>query len=84
MKPQRIPCAFYDELEAMATKKQKVTIIFFDPHNTKTMINGTIKDFFVRDKEEFLKLHSGWEIPLNRIESAGNKYLSDYTSCSPL
>ena len=80
MKVQTIPCAFYDELEAMATKKQKVTIIFLDPHDTKTMINGTITDFFVRDKVEYLHLHSGWDIPLNRIVSAGKKNLSDYSS----
>ncbi|MFA8433052.1 MAG: hypothetical protein ACEPOZ_00915 [Marinifilaceae bacterium] len=81
MKNPKIPCAFYDELEAIALQKQKVTIIFKDPHDTQTMVNGTIEDLFTKEKIEYLKLNSGWIVPLHRIVSAGNKNIDDYKYC---
>ena len=78
---KNIPCAFYDELEVFALKKQKLTIIYLDSHKTQTMVNGIISDLYTREKIEYLKLESGWEIPLSCIVSAGDKNLSDYNFC---
>ncbi|PSR11526.1 MAG: hypothetical protein DA408_20865 [Bacteroidetes bacterium] len=50
-----INCNFYDELEAYATLRQPVTIVFQDPAAAEPQtVRTRILDFYIRDKVEFM------------------------------
>lgn len=61
-----VSCQFYDELEALAVKKIKSTIIYMDNENEKS-IEDIIVDFRTKNKEEFLILSNGTQIRLDKI-----------------
>lgn len=61
-----VSCQFYDELEALAVKKIKSTIIYMDNENEKS-IEDIIVDFKTKNKEEFLILSDGTQIRLDKI-----------------
>ena len=61
-----VSCQFYDELEALAVKKIKSTIIYMDNENEKS-IEDIIVDFKTKNKEEFLILSNGTQIRLDKI-----------------
>ena len=69
-----ISCDYYDELEALATMKKKVEIVFRAENGGKSILLGRITDLYTRDKIEYMKLDSGLEIRLDTlIEVDGKK-----------
>lgn len=61
-----ISCKLYDQLETLAIKKIKSTIICMDNENEKS-IEDIIVDFKTKNKEEFLILNNGTQIRLDKI-----------------
>jgi len=62
-----IDCSLYDTYEAAATRKTIVQLHLLD----ETVMQGTIKDLYVRDKVEWMLLDTGAEIRLDRIREMG-------------
>ncbi|MCB0633882.1 MAG: hypothetical protein KDD15_29325 [Lewinella sp.] len=73
-----ISCSFYDELEALATLRQTAVIRFADESGKQIEVQGKIKDFFIRDRAEYLLLDSGLEIRLDYITSVNGKIMGNY------
>ena len=73
-----INCSFYDELEALATLRQTAVIRFTDESGKQIEVQGKIKDFFIRDRAEYLLLDSGLEIRLDYITSVNGKIMGNY------
>ncbi|MEZ4994320.1 MAG: hypothetical protein R2824_28105 [Saprospiraceae bacterium] len=73
-----ISCSFYDELEALATLRQTAVIRFTDESGKQIEVQGKIKDFFIRDRAEYLLLDSGLEIRLDYITSVNGKIMGNY------
>jgi Rho-binding antiterminator len=73
-----INCAYYDELEALATLHRRCLIHYLAPNGQPLEAEGQIKDFFIRDKVEYLLLDSGLEIRLDCLLSVNDKELKDY------
>ncbi|CAM3479251.1 hypothetical protein [Arcobacter aquimarinus] len=61
-----ISCHFYDKLEELAVKKQKVKIIYLDNELTLET-EDLIVDFKTKNKEEFAILSNGLIIRLDKI-----------------
>ncbi|MFY9089379.1 hypothetical protein [Arcobacter aquimarinus] len=61
-----ISCHFYDKLEELAVKKQKVKIIYLDNELTLET-EDIIVDFRTKNKEEFAVLSTGLIIRLDKI-----------------
>ena len=72
-----IDCGFYDRLEAWATLRENVRIKQLDQ---EALIEGVIKDLYIREKVEYLQLDTGKEVRLDTIESVNDIILTD--SCS--
>jgi Rho-binding antiterminator len=64
---QPIACGFYDELEAVATRKKQVYLQYFNDLRQLCQGSTTIKTFFTRDHAEFAQLASGEEVRLDHI-----------------
>lgn len=64
-----IACHFYDELEALAVKKVKVTLTYINEQQTITLDNVLLIDFQTKNKEEFVILSQGSKIRLDHIQS---------------
>lgn len=64
---QPIHCGFHDELLAWATLAREVNIVYRNGQGSETEVQGVIVDVFTRDRAEFLRLHSGTEIRLDRL-----------------
>jgi Rho-binding antiterminator len=64
---QPIACGFYDELEAIATRKKQVYLQYFN--DLRQLCQGSVvfKTFFVRDHVEYAQLASGEEVRLDHI-----------------
>ncbi|MDJ0364587.1 hypothetical protein QMK33_05440 [Hymenobacter sp. H14-R3] len=69
---QPIACGFYDELEAIATRKQQVYLQYFN--DLRQLCQGSVvfKTFFVRDHVEYAQLTSGEEVRLDHIIRVGD------------
>lgn len=80
MQPYRpISCAFYDELEARATTRQRCDVVYQNPAEpAPTTVAGVIADLYLRDKVEFMRLASGEEIRLDWLVSVDGKLLAGY------
>lgn len=61
-----VACAFYDQLEYLAMKKQIILIEYTDHHGEHSS-PVIIQDFITRKKEEFLITTSHIEIRLDKI-----------------
>jgi Rho-binding antiterminator len=79
MKPyQPISCTFYDELEALATLRKSCLIKYRNDAGTETQTQALIKDFFIKDKVEYLKLDNGQHIRLDYLIEVDGKALKNY------
>lgn len=67
-----INCAYYDQLEALAVSGRPIDIVY-EENNQKKTVNAMIKDFYTKDKEEFMVLDEGPDIRLDSIVSADGK-----------
>ncbi|MCB0668035.1 MAG: hypothetical protein KDC80_19545 [Saprospiraceae bacterium] len=63
-----VSCKFYDQLEAWATMKTKLDIIYQNRPGESLLISGQIKDLYTREKCEYLMMESGVEIQLDLID----------------
>ncbi len=75
-----ISCAFYDELESSAVKKENSIIIYKDNEEVIT-IHAVIVDFKTQNKEEFLILSDGTKIRLDTIISFNSIKPTDKDYC---
>ncbi len=64
---QPIACGFYDELEALATRKKQVYLQYFNDLRQLCQESAVLKTFFVRDHVEYAQLASGAEVRLDHI-----------------
>lgn len=72
-----INCNFYDELEALATLSRRAEIVY-KAEGAAIRIKGIIKDLYVKEKVEYLKLESGLEIRLDELVEVDGKIPSNY------
>jgi Rho-binding antiterminator len=72
-----VNCNFYDELEALATLSKPCELIF-QTEGAKTSIKGIIKDLYVREGIEYLKMDSGLEIRLDALVQVDGKIPANY------
>ncbi len=75
-----ISCHYHDELEALATHRKTVEIIFYDRSSQKS-VESRITDFITRAKEEFLVLENGRHIRLDHLISVDGLLLADHKEC---
>ena len=68
-----INCSYYDELEAAATQRRTVTIVYRDAQEQEQEVATRIKDLYARNKEEFMVLENGLEVRLDRLVSIDGK-----------
>ncbi|MEL6655832.1 MAG: Rho-binding antiterminator [Bacteroidota bacterium] len=68
-----INCSYYDELEAAATQRRTVTIVYRDAQEQEQEVATRIKDLYARNKEEFMVLENGLEFRLDRLISIDGK-----------
>jgi len=72
-----ISCDFYDELEALATRKKTCNIVFLND-GARSQIRGEIADLYTREKVEYMKTTSGLEIRLDQLIEVDGKIASNY------
>jgi Rho-binding antiterminator len=77
-----INCSYYDELEAIATLKKVVTIIYRDEQEEEVNASTRITNLFTRNKEEFMVLENGIQFRLDRLVSADGKVTIKGDACS--
>ena len=72
MKPEKytpIACQFYDVLELHASRKNKVTIAYFESDSSVKTVACKIDTLITRNKEEFLVFPDNTEVRLDQIIS---------------
>lgn len=75
-----VSCSFYDHLEALATLKRVVKIHFVNDLEDQISVEGMIVDFEIADKAEYLVLHTGQKIRLDKlINVEGNPMVNEAT-----
>lgn len=77
-----INCSYYDELEAIATLKKVVTIVYLDEQGEQVDATTRITNLFTRNKEEFMVLENGIQFRLDRLVSADGKVAIKGDACS--
>lgn len=83
-----IDCSFYDRLEAAAVQKKFCHLEYSSDLGEILQAGGVIKDLYIREGAEFLKLSTGPEIRLDRLIRLDQHYLpgkesSGRNHCSP-
>ena len=74
-----ISCSFYDELEARATIGQVCTLTYrTEPDTPPSTTQGIIRDLYIRDKVEYLRLADGFELRLDALVAVDDKELRNY------
>ncbi len=68
-----ISCSYYDELEALATLRRTVAIVYQAPGTPKQTIQARIVDFRTENKVEYMLLDNGLEIRLDWLIAADGK-----------
>ncbi|MBK9730893.1 MAG: GNAT family N-acetyltransferase [Chitinophagaceae bacterium] len=70
-----INCNFYDELEALATSKKNIEILYRNEIGVRIISTGIIKTFFIENKAEFMQLENNLVIRLDKLISVNGKIL---------
>lgn len=68
-----INCNYYDELEAIATLRKNVTVIYQSDGEQITLNEVGIKNLYAKDKEEFVVLTNGLTIRLDYLIEVDGK-----------
>ena len=68
-----ISCSYYDELEAIATLRRRVVVVFQRPGEEPQSVEAGIRDFRTENKIEYMLLDNGTEIRLDWLISADGK-----------
>lgn len=66
-----VSCNFFDRLESLAVKKEKVRIKYFKNKNEEIQVDGIIENIYSKDKAEYLKVDRH-NIRLDSIISVNN------------
>jgi Rho-binding antiterminator len=66
---QPIDCSLHDRLEALATLRQECDVVYRDADGERRETRERIVDVFARAGEELVRLESGTEIRLDRLEA---------------
>jgi Rho-binding antiterminator len=64
-----IDCSLHDRLEALATLRQECDVVYRNADGERRETRERIVDVFARAGEELVKLESGTEIRLDRLEA---------------
>ena len=76
-----ISCHYYDELEALATRKVACHIHYRNAVGTTTCIETKLVDFITIKKEEFLIVENDLQIRLDQIISVNDLLPGDVDYC---
>jgi len=68
-----VNCDSYDELEALSIHREVCKVVFTDDNGERQVENGKIRDIFTNNHVEYLRMHDGKEIRLDKIESVNGK-----------
>jgi Rho-binding antiterminator len=68
-----INCSYYDELEAIATLRKKVTVVYEGSQGPITIKEVGIRDLFTKNKEEFIVLTNGLTLRLDYLIEVDGK-----------
>lgn len=71
-----VSCDFHDELEALATLRQVCQIVYRNAADEVIEVQDRIVDVYAANQADFLKLHNGTEIRLDRLISVNGKSMS--------
>lgn len=63
-----IECSLHDRLEALATMGRACRVVYRTETGEARELNGRLVDIFARSGKEYVKLDSGEEIRLDRLE----------------
>jgi Rho-binding antiterminator len=63
-----IDCADHDQLESLATLRQRARIAYRDEEDELRQVEDLIEDLYARDGVEYLRTAGGEELRLDRIE----------------
>lgn len=80
-KYQSISCHYYDELEAVATRKVICHLHYRDAEGRATCIQTKLVDFVTIKKEEFLITEDNLQIRLDHIISVNDLLPDDADYC---
>ncbi|MCB0639668.1 MAG: hypothetical protein KDC54_23755 [Lewinella sp.] len=75
---QPISCAFYDELELRALRRQRCEIVYQRPGQAAVTITTVIRDFQTRDQAEYMIVANGPDIRLDWLVSIDGIAQSGY------
>jgi Rho-binding antiterminator len=64
-----ISCAFHDELELRALRRQRCRLVTRDDSERRIEFDAVIRDLITEDGREFALLDNGQRLPLERILS---------------
>lgn len=73
-----INCSFYDILEANATLKKTIRVVFLTTDGQQTETQGRIVNLFTKNKEEFVALSDGNLIRLDQLISVDGQQLEGF------
>lgn len=76
-----IDCNYYDELEALATKREFIEIKYRNEQGAIASTQSVIVDFFIENKVEFLRLKNGQSIRLDLLVSVDGRYPPNGGTC---
>ncbi|MDX2213992.1 MAG: hypothetical protein SFY66_11960 [Oculatellaceae cyanobacterium bins.114] len=68
-----VACSFHDELESLATLRQRCKIIYRTATNDVVEVDSRIVDVYAANKADFLKLEDGTEIRLDYLVEVNGK-----------
>lgn len=77
---QPISCNFYDRLEEAVTLRRIVCLRYWGSES-ELMVNGTIRDLYIRDGAEWLELTDGTAIRLDDLIALDEHLLPPGRSC---
>lgn len=70
MEPYRpLACALYDRLEALATRRARVPVVFTGPDGRAQHAQAVVADVFSEGEAEFLRLDTGAVVRLDALVS---------------
>lgn len=73
-----VSCAFYDQLELLAMRRSKVSLIY-ELNEKPIRTEGIIEDVYsAEDRVEYLRLSSGEVIRLDHINQLNDTNIPDY------
>ena len=68
-----INCNLYDELEILAMRKQRTSIVYMDNETKVELQDALIKNLYSREKIEYMVLENGVEIRLDQLIQVDGK-----------